>query len=723
MIGTHISSINSSSLDQLCSKCQAVFPTKPQAAIDRWGSPKYWKKLCTHSESIESLHASKLNRCHLCNLIWEAHAEEFERRLVEEKTGHRRDVRYCWVKDVDKYEREVWKPENRGLMFIVWLGKENQSAGYILWGDPDKPSKDLLSIHFWMTAVSELTKPLLPLPIHNISNFSNSTASPESQQLNKFWVQHCKAHHKLCNKIEKSRSNWNPTRVLDVGVLDFDPIVRLFSPPSEKPITYNTLSHRWGTSKFLSLLLNNQRDLEHGVPLRNLKQTFQDAVLITRRLGVRYLWIDCLCIIQDSKEDWRVESARMGEVYKYGHCNIAAAKSTDDVDEGCYVKRDPLRIKPLIIETTIRKWYENTAEPTQYCINRLLRDCEYVDTASLNLRGWVLQERVMSPRTLHFGPTQIVFECCESKASETWPGAVAIDLPSDRAGLKVQQAKMERSKSMGIDRSSYPTKNSFKYPDGFEYWENVVQYYSDTNVTIGTDRLVAVSGIMKSIQPKIGAEYIAGLWNYQVEYQLLWKAVHSGQCTRPAEYVAPTWSWASVQGQVEGLTQQWTILPHSHLVTVVEVRVQPVADAFGQVLKGGFIKLRGQLTTGYAGRKENSERKSSGFRWVGDLTMNFDTSENISKKEIYWLPILSLHPVSRRHKVLGHSNQGYGLMLLPSDKRHGVFTRCGIYMASFDNGGRRKMEKALEKFEFEAEKSGLPYERRGKRNEFIVTII
>jgi ligand-binding SRPBCC domain-containing protein len=410
----------------------------------------------------------------------------------------------------------------------------------------------------------------------------------------------------------------------------------------------------------------------------------------------------------------------MGEVYKYGHCNIAATKSTNDVDEGIYVNRNPIMIIPLMVENASGRWY-GTTESKQCCVNRVLRDCDYVNTAALNLRGWVLQERVMSPRTLHFGHDQIVFECCESKASEMWPGAVSIQLPSNSSGLKVQQAKLQNVD--GVDRIPYPHKKSFRYPNGFEYWENVVKYYSDTNLTVSTDRLVAISGIMKSIQQKIGADYIAGLWNYRIEYQLLWKIVREKQCKRPAEYVAPTWSWASVQGQVEGLTQHWIILQHTSCITVLDVNVQPVADAFGQVVEGGYIKMRGQLTTGRAGYKSKWEARSESHSWVGNLTMVFDTSDEVPKEEIYWLPLLYMHPVSRHSRILRRPDNAHGLVLLLADRKKGEFRRCGVFDSSYHSKSQRALQKALKRSALDAETSGLPYEKTVRGNEFIITII
>lgn len=121
----------------------------------------------------------------------------------------------------------------------------------------------------------------------------------------------------------------------------------------------------------------NVHDLCHGIEENNLPRTFKDAVQITRRLGVRYLWLDSLCIVQDDPHDWARESAVMGEVYRNGLFNISATGARD------------------------------STQGTSWGVIRAEFWNDNVERAALNRQGWVLQERILSRRVLHFSKEQV----------------------------------------------------------------------------------------------------------------------------------------------------------------------------------------------------------------------------------------------------------------------------------------------------------------------------
>lgn len=101
--------------------------------------------------------------------------------------------------------------------------------------------------------------------------------------------------------------------------------------------SYATLSHCWGGLEFLTLTRNSLASFMTKVPIEECPKTFQDAVFITRKLGIDYLWIDSLCIIQDSEQDWLNESALMSQVYSNSTITIAAAAACDGTI-GCLVQ-------------------------------------------------------------------------------------------------------------------------------------------------------------------------------------------------------------------------------------------------------------------------------------------------------------------------------------------------------------------------------------------------
>jgi hypothetical protein len=203
----------------------------------------------------------------------------------------------------------------------------------------------------------------------------------------------------------------------------------------------------------------------------------------------------------------------MGDVYKYGYCNIAAT-GANDVLEGCYFDREHLIVKPLMVDIAW-KLHEKLWGPGRYCLSRQFDEwAGGVGGAPLNEHAWVLQERVLSPRTIYFGSNQIFWECCCGYASETWP--VGPQRFTKSAALKVRHARLSKD-ILEMELSLRATHLLF---NTLHYWRLVVELYSGTRLTLETDRPIALSGIAQSVQAAIESEYLAGLWNQKLVYQL-----------------------------------------------------------------------------------------------------------------------------------------------------------------------------------------------------------
>ena len=113
----------------------------------------------------------------------------------------------------------------------------------------------------------------------------------------------------------------------------------------KKPAPYLTLSHRWGLQPIITTTTTNFQSRQEGIPMESLSKTFRDAVTITRKMGVRYLWIDTLCIIKDSASDWELEAVKMGDYYRHSLSTISAA-SAEDGSVGCFMLRDARLVRP-----------------------------------------------------------------------------------------------------------------------------------------------------------------------------------------------------------------------------------------------------------------------------------------------------------------------------------------------------------------------------------------
>ena len=391
-------------------------------------------------------------------------------------------------------------------------------------------------------------------------------------------------------------------------------------PDMEGP--YVTLSHRWGRKPFLKLTRQTLRTFFDGIPLSTLPCTFQDVIKVTCELGLRWLWIDALCIIQedDGLRDWLEESASMEKVYANSYCNISATAAMDS-SEGLFSSRDTNWNWVETVTLNTKDIREGTQENVSCTILDPFFWPKYVDDAPVNRRSWVYQERLLAPRVLHWCRDQIAFECREGNRAECRPD----ELPHFRLrsgtlvdDVRLKSVDIEAGKQLRVIREG--SSNSSMNPsrlarmvdevDGifhlYELWKHWVQVYSKMELTNSQDRLIALSGIARMMTTRmeeagIRDKYIAGMWQNYMASQLLW-FVNEGlgadrqpfQNTRPATYRAPTFSWASVETP-RGITFPETT-DQGLLVQVEVVRLtyRTAKDRFG-LLTDGYIVLRGIL--------------------------------------------------------------------------------------------------------------------------------
>lgn len=221
-----------------------------------------------------------------------------------------------------------------------------------------------------------------------------------------------------CQPLFSDEKEFLPKRLISVG--DPKRIVLRQSSEIEGYPRYATLSHCWGLAKFLTLTRSNFESWQVGIPLGDLSKTFCDAIATTRRLGLEYIWIDSLCIIQDDDNDWKSESVRMSEVYGRSALNIAATASPNG-HGGLFYPRDALHCE-LLLPTLGRV----------KCAPRGLYLQIFRDMPLLQ-RGWTLQERLLPCRTVHFTNTEILWECHCTIACETYPHMYPLELRRDDA--------------------------------------------------------------------------------------------------------------------------------------------------------------------------------------------------------------------------------------------------------------------------------------------------
>lgn len=439
------------------------------------------------------------------------------------------------------------------------------------------------------------TSPLTKHPL------SQSTSSNESLEQAYTWLRHCHENHSNCHVSETRK--WLPKRLIFVGNKESGQDARLCeSEFLNKDIHYITLSHCWGQRPVFCVKSENFQAMKRTITVTELPKNFQDAISVARKLGVEYMWIDSMCIIQDSREDWLQQSAHMCSIYKYALCNIAATGFMDG-ETGLFTLRTPNLVMPHMItlhwteQSNLGKDPPANGKPC-YLVRRDFWRAD-VSRAPLNSRSWVLQERLLSPRTIHFGSRQLFWECRRLIASETFPNGIP-------AQLRIE----DNPKCYNLPRFTQTlgplTKPELKR-HLYENWHEIVRLYTISNLTYSSDKLVAISGLARELRHLLDDDqYLAGLWKNNLAYDLLWSVAGanlsgSRSTLLSAEYRAPTWSWASIDAPI------WYPFPSilyssQNAVTrlrILEARTTPQGKDQTMAVTAGYLRVDGLLKKAY----------------------------------------------------------------------------------------------------------------------------
>lgn len=366
----------------------------------------------------------------------------------------------------------------------------------------------------------------------------------------KSWLEKCASHENCPPQAAVPL----PTRLIEISQNSGE--CRLHrSFPGEKG-HYVTLSHCWGPDGVRCLLKKaNHEQLQSTIDTDNLPRSLQDAIIITRRLGFRFLWIDALCIIQDSVEDWTYESSRMAGIYRNAILMISAMAAPDS-QYGILRPRDNLwshrfgRNKKFAFQETSRNNFsfeENLDEP-------------------LHARGWCLQERIMAPRILHFSKRKLLWECVSHRWSEDYEFNNAYEWRSryvDPRDAAIHFMWPQRSE----------LENETRRAERISAFYICVTDFSKRSLTKRSDKLPAFSGLASAFHiPEFGA-YLAGLWESDLVYGLNWRARTSEPYEDSPdrnEYIAPSWSWASMSSWCEFLGHWYRIMKSDMLLNQVD---------------------------------------------------------------------------------------------------------------------------------------------------------
>ncbi|KAI5865699.1 heterokaryon incompatibility protein-domain-containing protein [Durotheca rogersii] len=503
------------------------------------------------------------------------------------------------------------------------------------------------------------------------------------------WVRECGEHHHNCNTIARAGvPKPLPRRVLDLAE---NKIVLIETGYKEG--VYVALSHCWGKEQMLVTTRGTIDDRMKGISLDDMPRTFRDAVQLTRALNLRYIWIDSLCIIQDDIDgkDWVEQSAAMADIYANCHLNIATTRSPngaegfvhprwtsrnsleyaerfaaevgsviddndddDDDDEGgarskgeehiskirkCDVKsfvvsnRDNAQLYGSSIKVRLTLNSSHEAMQTFRWIN------SHQETAPLIQRGWVFQERHLSPRTVHFHANEMMWDCIDKQRCE------CLALDDREIGGDGWSASKSRISTLG-------TLEDWQLRG---LWRTVVEDYCLLNLTVETDRLPALGGLAQKFSkhmPEIGGvkdEYMAGMWRNSLARDLLWKVKSQpkeNSRKRPGKG-PPSWSWVSLQhgGERSGIDWEWETKPRlvswSEIFTYKPDKRFSILEAscelehkeapFGRILGGRIVAKGAMCAVSVSEKKKKKKKKTSAGGlppWASRLPIRTESALN-----------------------------------------------------------------------------------------------
>ncbi|KAI0381199.1 heterokaryon incompatibility protein-domain-containing protein [Hypomontagnella monticulosa] len=493
------------------------------------------------------------------------------------------------------------------------------------------------------------------------------------------WAQDQIESHQTCWDSQITES-FVPTRLIDVdpNILDGDVYIDDEVPKGSK---YIALSYCWGeympqcqtTSKTLS-------DRKQRIPWSTLPKTLQDAITFTRRLGIQYLWVDCVCILQGDSEDWARESSQMFHVYRHSYVTLAAVWGRDS-NSGLFSTMadfNPRLLARLRLGDEHWPLYVRRSHAPIFEWGG-----DMVRKLPLFRRAWAYQERLISTRVLYFTQDELAFECFCDAACEC--GVTEQQLQHKEVAKK--KTFFDVVINHTIESSRQSNRTSSKIDDSpMALWRQMASQYSWLNLSDKGDRLPAIGAVAEQFQlARPGERYLAGLWSGSLLGDLMWYGdTHTNRFRSSGTKAqnrgsAPTWSWAFSDMDYIGYPiQVRPIYQYSGPISyseVVEASCSYVDDNPFGVLTDSSLKLRGRLRSYWVIRP--SSLHCSFYHWDTKERVKFgEHNIHFDNRRIYWrIPRkLYLLEISKERNRLNY------LVLRRANKKRQVFFRVGVIL-------------------------------------------
>ncbi|KAE8139851.1 hypothetical protein BDV38DRAFT_269621 [Aspergillus pseudotamarii] len=332
--------------------------------------------------------------------------------------------------------------------------------------------------------------------------------SEECLSLAAGWLDKCSQEHADCD-VHNNKPTSLPTRVIEVGDPSTPP--HLHVSGDGETGKWVALSYFRGADSSITLNASSYNDLRSGLPLSDFPPIVQDAVLVTRALGVRYLWVDFLCVFQDDTNDLAIDASRTSRVYSNAVVTIAAT-SVETVNDGFIDKREPhfncafpwrRHDHPDSIKDGCRTY------PVFFRKGRTPLNKDRPRDSRWATSGWTLQEELLSKRLLYYTKQEMIWQCRAGPATEP---AEELNY-SPTLFSKVKELLAGSGSSEDAKGSALAT---------YKVWYEILQEYTRRDLTSKDDPLPAIAAIAESFQTQLDEQYCAGLWRNDLLFGLLW---------------------------------------------------------------------------------------------------------------------------------------------------------------------------------------------------------
>lgn len=461
----------------------------------------------------------------------------------------------------------------------------------------------------------------------------------------KKWISECTLKHGGTCSVTQDQRNYFPSRILDVSN---GALIRLCESIGHDSDPYVALSYQWGGPQDFQATTKSLPHLMEGFSVAELPATIVDAVKVTRELGIKYLWVDSLCILQDDENDKAHEISRMDNIYRFAFLTLIAAKAFE-VNEGFLQSKTDSETglwKPLIplgyhLFNSSAHSLEDAQDMRRQSFGTiwLMDETEFMSShtfkSPVDRRSWCLQERLLSPRVLNYG-RWTTWRCGKTIASDG-------GFYPYKDNTLAKQDEFARH-LLRLTQQSGSKPDIFTLSKLLQTWYGVVNDYTKRDIGIVSDRLPAIGGMASLIHQATGMQYVAGLWHDNLLHDMMWYADTREWLNRPATGKAPTWSWASVECAV---TYEHIDENATPLATVLNVGVDAgKAGLYGEI-QSGQLRIRGSIrelpredvlnlmqAQGIAPSPPKADSHQEWFRQIMEYISNTERAKNITMEQV-----------------------------------------------------------------------------------------